>query len=184
MGMTTPAAAPSTTRVIAYAVLWQIAWFAAVMPAGKGLPWVGVLAAIPVLVLGAWGRWQSALALCAVALPIGIVVDAALGLSGVARFPGGLLDGRLSTPWMWLLWLQLALALDLCLSWLRKAWWLPLVFGAVGGALAYRAGVAFGAMEAPAGIPALLLCTALAYLIAMPLLLRLSPCSVPSSSPA
>ena len=169
-------------RSVAYAVAWQAAWFATVLPAAHGLPWVGLLAAVPVVLLAGWDRWPRVLHVIAVSLAIGIAVDAVLGLSGAAAYPGGVHDGRLSPPWMWVLWIELGLALDLCLGWLRRAWWLAPVFGAVGGALSYRAGVALGAMEAPHGQLVLVLAVAAAYLVAFPLLVKL--CSTTSPSPA
>jgi hypothetical protein len=167
----------SWRRNLAYGVAWQLAWFAAVVPAGRGLPWVGLLAALPVVLIGGWGRWPRAWWVMAVSLAIGVAVDALLGLSGAANFPGGALDGRLSPPWMWLLWVQLGLALDLCLAWLRRRLWLAVLFGVAGAPGAYLGGVAFGAMLAPQG-PLILGCAVgVAYGFALPLLMKLTPCS-------
>ncbi len=171
----------SLKRNILYAVLWQLAWFAGVIYAGKGLPWVGVVATIPVIVVAGWGRWPRALAVMAVSFAVGVAVDAALGFSGVSKYPGGMFDGRLSPPWMWVLWLQLGLALDLSLAWLRPRPWLAVLFGLLGSPGAYLGGVAFGAMFAPQGKLALGIAVGLAFAIAVPLLIRLTPCP-PSSS--
>lgn len=170
----------SLSRNLAYGVAWQIAWFAAVIAAGKGLPWVGLLAAIPALLIGGWGRWPQAWWVIAVSLAVGVAVDATLGLSGVANFPGGALDGRLSPPWMWLLWVQLGLALDLSLAWLRPHRWLAVAFGLCGAPGAYLGGVSFGAMFAPHGLVMLGCAVGLAYACALPLLIGLTPCSIKS----
>lgn len=167
-------------RKISYGVVWQLAWFAAVIPAGKGLPWVGLLATIPVVVIAGWGRWPRALIVLAVSIAVGVATDAILGLSGAVAFPGGLLDGNLSPPWMWMLWVQMGLGLDLCLAWLRLRWWLPMVFGALGAPGAYIGGVHFGALTAPLGIFTMGLAVGLAYAVALPLLVRLTPCSTKS----
>lgn len=175
-----PTFQPSLLRNLAYAVVWQLAWFAGVIPAGKGLPWVGLLATIPVLLIAGWGRWPRALYVSGVSIAVGVATDAVLGLSGAANYPGGLLDGHLSPPWMWMLWIQLGLGLDLCLAWLRRRWWLPVLFGALGSPGAYLGGVAFGALAAPAGHVVLGIAVGVAYAIALPLLVRLTPCSTSS----
>lgn len=171
---------PSLARNLSYGVVWQLAWFAAVIYAGKGQPWVGLVATIPVVLIAGWGRWPRALFLIAVSIAVGVATDAVLGLSGAANFPGGLLDGHLSPPWMWMLWIHLGLALDLCLAWLRLRWWLPVLFGALGAPGAYLGGVAFAALTAPAGSLILAVAVGLAYAIALPLLVRLTPCSTSS----
>ncbi len=165
----------SAWRTVGYAVLWQGAWFATVLGAAKGWPWIGLLAVVPPLLLAGWGRWRRALAVAAVAFVLGLAVDGVLGLSGAARYPGGLLDGRLSPPWMWCLWVELGLALDLCLAWLRPRPWLALAFGAIGGPLAYLSGVRLGAMIAPAGELTCGLAVGVAYAIALPILILLTP---------
>ncbi len=170
----------SWQRNLLYAVAWQIAWFASVIAAGKGQAWVGLLVAIPVLLIGGWGRWPRAWWVIAVSLAVGVAADATLGLSGMANFPGGALEGRLSPPWMWLLWVQLGLALDLCLAWLRPHGWLAVVFGLGGAPGAYLGGVSLGAMLAPHGLLVLGCAVGLVYACALPLLIRLTPCSTKS----
>lgn len=171
----------SLLRKVSYGVMWQIAWFAAVIPAGKGMPWVGLLATIPVVLIAGWGRWPRALMVIAVSIAVGVATDAILGLCGAVGFPGGLLNGHLSPPWMWMLWIQMGLGLDLCLSWLRLRWWLPMLFGALGAPGAYIGGVHFAALTAPLGLVILGLAVGLAYAVALPLLVRLTPCSTKSA---
>ena len=170
----------SLFRNILYGVLWQVAWFAAVIPAGKGMPWVGLVATIPVILVAGWGRWPRALWVIAVSCAVGVAVDAVLGLTGAANFPGGLLEGRLSPPWMWMLWIQLGLALDLCLAWLRPRPWLAVIFGLLGAPGAYLGGMAFGALAAPHGQLVLGVAVGVAYACALPLLIKLTPCSTNS----
>jgi Protein of unknown function (DUF2878) len=166
-------------RTILFAVLWQAAWFAAVIPAGKGLPWIGLLAAVPVVIVAGYDRWWRTGFVILIAIAVGLIVDASLAAAGVVGYPHGLLDGRCSPPWMWALWLQLGLALDWCLTWLRRRWWLPVLFGAGGAPGAYLGGVAFGALVAPQGSLPLALAVGVAYAVALPLIIRLTAKGAP-----
>ncbi len=171
---------------ITYLILWQAAWFAAVIAGAHDRPWLGLATVVPAVVLAAWRYRRAALVIIGWSLLIGLVVDGILLVSGVMRAAGSLIDGPLSPPWMWGLWIAMGLAFPGPMAWLRGRWlWLSL-FGLVGGPLAYLGGVKFAALSAPEGLLPFLAVNGLLYAIAIPLLVRLLPTipGAPSTSSA
>ena len=160
-------------------VAFQLGWFACVLGAANGWPWAG-----PVLVFGIVGlhlararRWQAELRLILAAAALGLVVDSLLLATGWLRYPSGLwIAGpylTLAPYWIVAMWALFATTLNLSLCWLRGRPLLALVLGAVGGPLSYLAGEKLGGIELIEPYPALA-ALAVAWAIAMPLLMRLA----------
>jgi hypothetical protein len=121
-------------------VAYQLVWFVAVIGAGRGLFWPGVIAA---LLFAAW-ELRSALdrsrrlQLLAVALVVGTAVDGALVASGWLRYaadspvlPGG------APLWIVTLWGAFSLTLTRSLAWLLKHPLLAALLGGIGAPFAY-----------------------------------------------
>jgi len=137
-------------RKLLNAALFQAAWFAAVLGAAKGMPWLGPLAMLPVLALHlalAENR-PGEIKLLVVAGMLGFLFDTALVTAGVFLPVPYLLPRPLSPPWMVALWLNFAATLNVSLAWLKGRYLLAALFGAVGGPLAYYGGARMGATEA------------------------------------
>jgi Protein of unknown function (DUF2878) len=158
-------------RKIVNFIFFQAAWFAAVLGAAHGMPWLG-LAAVPAalaLHLLLSRDWRPELLLALAAAGTGFVFDSVLIAAGAfSPVPFGLPE-PLSSPWMVMLWVNLATTLNVSLGWLRGRYALASVFGAVGGPLAYLSGAQLGAMTAMPG-PAGLAAIGFAWAIALPLL--------------
>ena len=131
-------------------VLFQAAWFAAVLGAARGMFWLGPLAMLPVLAIHlvlAENR-QAELKLLLVAGLLGFLFDSSLVSFGVfTPFPH-FFPRPFSPPWMICLWLNFAATLNVSMSWLRDRYLLAALFGAIGGPLAYYSGARLGATEA------------------------------------
>lgn len=161
-------------RVAVNFVAFQAGWFAAVLGAGRGVPWLGVLV-IPSLlllhlVLSADRRDELLLALTAALL--GFIVDSILiAVHVFAPVPFGS-SPPFSPAWMVMLWINQATTLNFCLAWLRGRYLLGAVFGAVGGPLAYLAGAKLGAAAVPSSQGMLIL--AATWALVFPLLLALN----------
>lgn len=161
-------------RVAVNFVAFQTGWFAAVLGAAGGYPWLGMLV-VPALLLlhlalSAHRRHELSLALAAGLL--GFAVDSALiAVHAFAPVPFGT-SPPLSPLWMVMLWINQAMTLNYCMAWLRGRYLLGALFGAVGGPLAYLAGAKLGAAAVPSseGIVILAACWAIAF----PLLLALN----------
>ncbi len=164
----------STLANAANFVLFQLVWFACVMGAAAGRPWLGPLAVAAWLALHAFwpGRPRELKLVLAVTL-IGTAVDSALravGLLGYSAVPGGW-PTFVAPPWIIALWAAFAALLRHSLAWLTPRPWLGAAFGAIGGPLSFLAGRRLGAVELHAERPALsLVALALEWAILTPAL--------------
>ena len=159
-------------RKIANFITFQAAWFAAVLGAAHGMPWLGVVA-VPLalaLHLALSPDWRPELLLALAAAVTGFVFDSILIAAGMFSPVPYILPSPFSSLWMVMLWVNLATTMNVSMGWLRGRYVLGLVFGAIGGPLAYYSGAKLGAMTRlpdPRG----LLGTGIAWAIALPLLL-------------
>ena len=162
-------------RKLINAILFQTAWFAAVLGAANGIPWLGTLVLLPVLAvnirLADLRRAEACLILAAGLL--GFAFDTALVAAGVFTPVQYLLPYPLSPPWMVGLWMSFAATLNVSMSWLQGRYLTAALFGAAGGPLAYLSGARLGATATEPDQYGLLL-LAVGWGVITPLLLRLS----------
>lgn len=130
-------------------VLFQAGWFACVLGAAHGQPWIGAIAAAPIV---AWHTLRAAhpareLALVGVAIAVGALFETALLQANFIRFPQGALFDGLAPLWMVALWALLATTLNVSLRRLRAHPALGALLGGIGGPIAYYAGARLGAIE-------------------------------------
>jgi hypothetical protein len=152
---------------------FQIGWFACVLGAARGWPWLGPILVTVVLlgqVLPRPGRGRSLGLLVAAGL-VGYAADSALVLAGVIRFSAGEAFGWPSPLWMVALWVNFAGTLNGCLTWLRGRYLLAALLGLAGGPFAYYAGARLGAVALGAPIGGSLAGIAVEWAVAMPFLL-------------
>ncbi len=156
-------------------IVFQAAWFAAVLGAANGMPWLGVIA-VPLalaLHLALSPDWRPELLLALVAAGTGFVFDSVLVAAGSFSPIPYVFPAPFSSLWMVMLWVNLATTMNVSMGWLRGRYVLGLVFGAIGGPLAYYSGAKLGAMTRlpdPRG----LLGIGIAWAIAFPLLLAVN----------
>jgi hypothetical protein len=154
---------------------FQTAWFAAVLGAANGMPWLGVIA-VPLalgLHLAMSPSWRQELLLALCAAIMGFIIDSVLIALGAFSPVPFLFPSPFSSLWMVMLWVNLATTMNVTLSWLHGRYALCAVFGAVGGPMAYYSGARLGAMT---NLPPLmsLFVIGLAWAVALPLLYRMS----------
>jgi len=130
-------------------VLFQFGWFACVLGAAHGVPWVSVMAAGAII---AWHLTRATqphreLALLTAAAVLGAIFETLLMQTGWVRFETGVLVAGAAPYWMVALWVIFATTLNVSLRWLRQHPGLAALFGAVGGPAAYYAGTRLGALE-------------------------------------
>lgn len=118
---------------------YQAVWFAAVVGAGHGLEWPGVLGMLVyALVQLGWARnVRVDLALMAAGLVMGFLLDGALSRSGLAVYAAGWPNPALAPAWILALWVSFALTFSQSLRYLQTRLWLAALLGLVGGPLAY-----------------------------------------------
>jgi len=137
------------SAILANAVLFQAAWFAGVLSAAQGRPWVGPVVALLVV---AWHlararrAWPEALLLAA-AVTVGAAFESLLVAAGWLRFDAGALIAGTAPVWMVALWAVFATTLNVSLRLLHRRPGLSALLGAVAAPLAYFAGERLGAVE-------------------------------------
>ncbi|MDH4232181.1 MAG: DUF2878 domain-containing protein [Nitrospirota bacterium] len=152
-------------------IAFQISWFAAVLGAAHGKPFLCVVVILFVLGLHLFFShdWRPELFLALCAAVTGFVFDSVLIAAGVFSPVPYLFPAPLSSLWMVLLWVNLAMTLNVSMAWLHGRYALAAIFGAVGGPMAYYSGAKLGAMirlPDPGG----LLGIGIAWAFALPLL--------------
>ncbi len=118
---------------------YQAVWFAAVIGAGHGLVWPGVLGmltyALAQLVLAR--NLRVDLGLMSAGLVFGFLLDGAIIRAGLASYASGWPDLQLAPAWILALWITFALTFSQSLRHLQQRLWLAALLGLVGGPLAY-----------------------------------------------
>ncbi|MDM0111142.1 DUF2878 domain-containing protein [Variovorax sp. J22R133] len=168
-------AQPTRVRQIANLVVFQSAWFAAVLGAAHHAPLLGTAC-----VIGAIG-WHVAISkrpgqeamLVALACALGLVVETFTALQGNVSYPSGQPVSGLAPYWLVALWGLLAISLNVTLRWLRARWWLTAGLAAVAGPASFVSGVRLGGAQF-IDMTSALVTLACIWALAMPLLVRLS----------
>lgn len=150
----TPALAASPARptggaLVVNFVLYQVGWFACVLGAARGVPWLGAALAVAcaaIHVALARDRARQVWLMVAVAT-LGLTVDSLQLRLGVFTYPAGTPLEGFAPPWIVMLWLQFATLLHFGLRWMSGRYALAAVLGFVGGPLSFWAGERVGAIE-------------------------------------
>lgn len=159
-------------NIIANFIIFQAGWFATVLGAANGMPWLGpiVVLAAAVIHLRTSRLPQIEARLLASAMVLGLVVDSLLLATGWIAYPnGGWLPG-LAPYWIVGLWILFATTLNVSMRWMHGRYLLAALFGGIGGPVSYLAGARLGAMtfvDSAAAVTGL----AIAWAVAMPILM-------------
>jgi hypothetical protein len=168
-------AAPSTARVVANVVAFQIGWFACVLGGAYGRPWTGTALALAIVAvhLATAARPGREARLLALATGLGALWDSALVALGWVSYASGTVLPGTAPVWIVAMWTLFATTLNVSLNWLKDRNALAVAFGALGGPLAYYAGMKLGAVTFAE--PAIALAAlALGWALIMPVLTRLA----------
>lgn len=161
-----------TVRKIVNFVLFQLAWFGAVLGAAHGRPALGsmsVLLAFALhLALAPCRRSEAIIAL--VSAGFGFVFDTLMTLFGITAPLPFLFAPPFSPPWMVLLWVNFSTTMNLSLRSLRGKHAVLAVLGAVGGPAAYYSGVRLGALSIPGPVERNLLILSAGWALTVPIL--------------
>ena len=117
---------------------YQTAWFIAVGFAARGLAWPGMLACLWFAAIAYWFSplKRSDLRLVGTALLCGLLLDGTLAATGWLQYAAPL--SALPGPaWIATLWVAFAMTLQHSLQWLMARPLVAVLFGAIGGPLAY-----------------------------------------------
>jgi len=130
-------------------VLFQLGWLGCVLGGAAGQPLLGTALAMVII---CWHLWhapkpEAEIKLIAVAILIGAMWDSFLVWQNWLSYPSGMLLPYAAPYWIVMMWALFATTLNVSLRWLKGRWIYAVVFGAVGGPLAYFAGERLGAVE-------------------------------------
>jgi hypothetical protein len=136
-----------TLRYFLHGLLFQLAWFAAVLAAARG--WV-LLSALAPLAVAALGLWQAEdrrpeLKLIGIAVLVSLVGDSLVLAMGRSVFAAHWPISWLPPLWVIALWMGFATLANTALRWFRDHLLLVGVLGAVFGPLTYYGGAELGA---------------------------------------
>lgn len=127
----------------------QIAWFACVLCAATGKPWVGIVIASALTVVhvcrSSAPRVEALLVLAAGC--VGALGDSLSFGAGLITFASGVVVPGFAPLWMIALWMNFATVLNGALRALKTRTALAALIGAVAGPCAYYAGVRLGALH-------------------------------------
>lgn len=161
-------------RSLANFILFQIAWFSAVLAPGP----ISITLALSALALHfafiSTFRLRE-LRFVIMAGVLGIAADVVLQNIGVLRFPeyDGYHAAGMIPAWLAVLWLVFATAVNHCLYWIRNLKMVLFGLPPVAGAFAYAAADRFGALEISFGVWGLV-ALAVTWGILYPIFVRIS----------
>jgi len=129
-------------------VVFQVGWFACVLGAANGLPWLGLLVVCFIVALHVRSADQPLheMQLMVLAMVLGLVFDSLLVSSGWVRYPSGMLIPGVAPYWILAMWALFSTTLNLSMGWLKSSLVLASVMGSVFGPLSYLAGARLGAI--------------------------------------
>jgi hypothetical protein len=132
-------------------VLFQLCWFACVLGAANGYPWWAF--ALVVVAVG----WQclyapqpkQALLLVLLVTVAGGVLDQVMVNHDLVRYEAHGWSDKVVPVWILALWISFASTLNVSMRWLQAYPVVAVLFGAIGGPLAYFAAQKLGAVLLP-----------------------------------
>ena len=156
-------------------ILFECGWFACVLGGASGKILAGFLVALAIVVLHLLRseQWRTELALVLSAMLIGFTWDSALVFSGWIHYPHGQLFPYTVPVWIVMMWDLFATTLNVSLNWLKQRVLLSMVFGAIGGPMAFLGGARLGAVEFTSQSSALI-ALAIGWAVLTPVLLQVA----------
>ena len=135
-------------RTLLNFVAFQAGWFACVLGAANGMPWLGLLVVGLIVTLHIRSADQPGheLQLLALCVGSGLVFDSLLVSSGWVIYPSGMMFSGIAPYWILAMWALFSTTLNLSMGWLKRSLVLASVMGAVFGPLSYLAGERLGAI--------------------------------------
>ena len=162
-------------RLVVNFILFQIGWFACVIGAAKQMPWFGVATVLAIVI---WHLTQAKqakkeLQLLIIALVIGGTFDQIMLNHQLITYQAHGWSSMLVPVWILALWAEFVTVLNVSLRWMKGRWLVAVLFGAIGGPLAYMGAEKLGAVTLN-HLPISYVALSLGWACLTPLLLKLS----------
>ena len=133
-------------------LLFQIAWFAAIICGAQGWPLLGSMPALVVVAIHLFvnrNQWSREAALIVGVTLLGVIVETSFVILRALHYAGTGADAVLPPIWIIALWFAFSTLPHGSLSWLSGRPWLQIILSAVFGPLSYVGGVKLGAATMP-----------------------------------
>ena len=162
-------------RLVVNFILFQIGWFACVIGAAKQMPWLGVATVLAIVI---WHLTQAKQAkkevqLLIIALVIGGTFDQIMLNHQLITYQAHGWSSMLVPVWILALWAEFVTVLNVSLRWMKGRWLVAVLFGAIGGPLAYVGAEKLGAVTLN-HLPISYVALSVGWACLTPLLLKLS----------
>ncbi len=162
-------------RLVVNFILFQIGWFACVIGAAKQMPWLGVATVLAIVI---WHLTQAKQAkkevqLLIIALVIGGTFDQIMLNHQLITYQAHGWSSMLVPVWILALWAEFVTVLNVSLRWMKGRWLVAVLFGAIGGPLAYMGAEKLGAVTLN-HLPISYVALSVGWACLTPLLLKLS----------
>lgn len=156
-------------------LLFQAGWFACVLLGRTEWYLAGplIVAGIVLYHLKTAHDPQAEGKLLTAALVIGLVWENLLTFSGLLTYPTAQFYGVLAPVWIIVMWPLLAITLNQSLRWMKGRPMLAVLFGAIGGPMAFLAGEKLGAVTFNTSVMTLTV-LAIGWAVLFPLLMKLA----------
>jgi hypothetical protein len=163
-------------RALVNFVGFQSVWFLSLFGAGTQRSWLGAIA------LAAFTLWhfretpnpRAEFMLVGIACIVGFIVDTTFIQAHLLAYAEPLPFAAVAPYWILCMWINFALTLNGSLRWLHGRYLLAAGLGAIGGPMAYVAGVKLGAAALLASETVVYGALAVAWAIAVPLLVGIT----------
>ncbi|CAN4271101.1 Protein of unknown function DUF2878 [Methylophilaceae bacterium] len=162
-------------RLVVNFVLFQIGWFACVLGAAKQMPWLGFATVIAIFFwhLSQAKKAKKELQLLLITLIIGGTFDQIMLNQQLVSYQAHGWTNTIVPVWILALWAEFVTVLNVSLRWMKGRWLIAILFGAIGGPLAYMGAEKLGAVTLN-HLPVSYIVLGLGWAILTPLLLKLS----------
>jgi len=169
------AAAPGRWAVWLYFLVGQAGWYACVLSAAHRVAWIGEIIALILIAIHLLRvrRPDQEFKLVATLFAIGWIWESVVRDLGLLAYPTGGPAPGLAPLWLPALWAMLAAQVNTSYNWLKSRIVIAVVFGAVAGPLAFRAGAALGALRFAKPWPAAIVLAA-GWGVILPLIILLA----------
>jgi len=149
-------------RLLFNILLYEVVWFLCVFWGDRGALLALVLIGVHLIISPCR---KADLIMMAVLLGFGLVIDGLIHAAGYISYHA---PARPIPLWLVVIWLGLALMVHHCLRWMKQRLLLSALFGAIGGPMAYWAGVKAGAAEFEVPLMQVLLLLSLIWALLWP----------------
>lgn len=126
-------------KFLACLIGYQLVWFAAVIGAEHGLSWPGLVGMLiyASIQISLTGHVKTHLSLMVAAIVMGCLVDGGLAYSGLVHYRAPWPSPAFAPLWIVSLWATFSLTFTISLAYLQKRLGVAVLFGAIGGPVAY-----------------------------------------------